>query len=225
MNRMNNKYLPIGSVCNINNGSELLMIVGFKKNGKDYEGLHFPEGTNSTKGNVYFNHDEINELYALGYKNSSSISFSKELLDGGYSNTNTVEEPTTNSSIVDKYIFDENGVVIADNTIPTTTEENTSIFNKYDFDENGVVISDNTISSNVEETNDNIFNKYVFDENGIVIAENRPAVEPTKVEDIPTFGEIEFDSNGVVVSSNDKKPTSRFEFDENGIIVAEHKEG
>lgn len=194
---MNNKYLPIGSVCNINNDSELLMIVGFKKNGKDYEGLHFPEGTNSTKGNVYFNHDEINELYALGYKNSSSISFSKELLAGNYSNSSTEEVvTTTNSSIVDKYIFDENGVIIADNTV----------------------------SSKIE--NDNVFNKYVFDENGIVIAENRPAVEPAKVEDIPSFGEIEFDSNGVIVSSNETTPrTSRFEFDENGIVIAEHKEG
>jgi len=225
MNIMNNKYLPIGSVCNINNDSELLMIVGFKKNGKDYEGLHFPEGTNSTKENVYFNHDEINELYALGYKNADSKSFSKELLDGSNTYTFTVETSSSNASIVDKYFFDENGVIVSDNSVQTKSEENNSIFNKYEFDENGVIISDNSISSNTEENNDNIFNKYVFDENGVVIAENRPAVEPTKVEDIPTFGEIEFDSNGVVVSSNDKKPTSRFEFDENGIIVAEHKEG
>jgi len=222
---MNNKYLPIGSVCNINNDSELLMIVGYKKNGKDYEGLHFPEGTNSTKGNVYFNHDEINELYALGYKNSSSISFSKELLAGSYSNSSTEEVvTTTNSSIVDKYIFDENGIIIADNTVPTKVNENNSIFNKYEFDENGVIIADNTVSSKIE--NDSVFNKYVFDENGIVIAENRPAVEPAKVEDIPSFGEIEFDSNGVIVSSNETTPrTGRFEFDENGIVIAEHKEG
>lgn len=197
---MNNKYLPIGTTCNINSENGLLMIIGFKKNGKDYEAVHYPEGTSGSKGNVYFNHDEINELYALGYKNQDSISYSKKL--------------------------NENGNYVSNETVLSNNESNSSsIVDKYIFDENGIIIADNTVSETKEEPKTSIFDKYVFDENGVVIADNSVGIEPAKVEDVPTFGEIEFDENGVVISKKADTAFSKYEFDENGIIIAEHKEG
>ena len=46
-----NRYLPIGTVCDLNNDDNKYMIVGYKKNGNDYEALPFPAGSTDNAQN------------------------------------------------------------------------------------------------------------------------------------------------------------------------------
>ena len=67
------KYLPIGSVVRLKNGSKLLMIFGRAQidtaKGKvfDYAGCLYPEGNISDKHSFLFNHEDIEELRYRGY--------------------------------------------------------------------------------------------------------------------------------------------------------------
>lgn len=71
-----------------------------------------------------------------------------------------IDKIPSENTIFNRFKFDKNGVVIADNTV--SMPQNVS---GYQFDENGVVVADNTtaIPQNV--------GGYQFDENGVVIAE------------------------------------------------------
>ena len=70
------------------------------------------------------------------------------------------EKSPTQWKIFDDIEFDENGVVVAENTKQL---DNTTLSN-IEFDENGVVIAIN--SESIKN------NKYIFDENGVIISEN-----------------------------------------------------
>ena len=67
------KYLPIGSVVRLKNGSKLLMIFGraqidtAKGEVFDYAGCLYPEGNISDKHSFLFNHEDIEELRYRGY--------------------------------------------------------------------------------------------------------------------------------------------------------------
>ncbi|WP_139904112.1 DUF4176 domain-containing protein [Clostridium thermarum] len=79
------EYLPIGSVVRLFGGTKKLMIYGRKQiqsgaNKKwDYVGCLYPEGNLSEKYNVFFNHNEIEEIYFKGYEDDEEI-YTKELL-------------------------------------------------------------------------------------------------------------------------------------------------
>ena len=74
---MNNleKYLPIGSVVRLKNAKKNVMITGYlvKYDDKiyDYTCCLFPGGIVSLNDVLVFNHDEIEEIYYLGYRNES----------------------------------------------------------------------------------------------------------------------------------------------------------
>jgi len=68
------KYLPVGSVLMLKNGKKRVMITGFvatapETEGKvyDYIGCLYPEGVISSDKNLLFNHDQISEIYYMGY--------------------------------------------------------------------------------------------------------------------------------------------------------------
>ena len=68
------KYLPIGSVVLLENAKKRVMITGFVVQGEetegkvfDYIGCLYPEGVISSEQNLVFNHEQIKEIYYIGY--------------------------------------------------------------------------------------------------------------------------------------------------------------
>ena len=69
------KYLPIGSVVLLKNGKKRVMVTGFvavAKETKDrifnYMGCLYPEGVISSDKNLLFDHDQIDKIYYMGYR-------------------------------------------------------------------------------------------------------------------------------------------------------------
>lgn len=221
------KFLPIGTVCDLVNDSKKYMIIGYNQGGNDYESLSFPIGSTNGLNTTKFNHDSINEIYSLGYKDTESINYVNSL---------------TASSSFDRILqFDENGVVISDGAnIPLVTSSNTLRFDEngvvigepkkddapvsnIKFDENGVVISDGRDSlvenpspvDSLEVSSVSQPRTLKFDENGVVIGEEELVIDNSN--------SLQFDENGVVIGESKKveSPVSNIKFDENGIIISE----
>lgn len=83
---MKEKYLPIGTVVLLNNGTKKIMITGFcavKEDDVnkiyDYRGCPFPEGVLESTGVVLFNHKQIKEICHIGYENPESVDLSDKL--------------------------------------------------------------------------------------------------------------------------------------------------
>ena len=81
---MMNGLLPIGSVVLIGNSVKKVMIVGVcQKGGQekklyDYTGVIFPEGFLDAKKMFLFNHDQISQIYALGYQDAEQLAFKEK---------------------------------------------------------------------------------------------------------------------------------------------------
>lgn len=87
----NNKerFLPIGSVVLLKNGTQKVMITSYcvfpKKNKKeiyDYGGCLYPEGILESDTVAAFNHDMIDKVFFLGYETDDSRELSR-VLNGG----------------------------------------------------------------------------------------------------------------------------------------------
>jgi hypothetical protein len=68
---MTENYLPIGTICKINNIDKEIMIIGYVpiKNEKeifDYSGCLYPEGVLSPEGIIAFNNNDIKEILIQG---------------------------------------------------------------------------------------------------------------------------------------------------------------
>lgn len=86
MNQKYEKYLPIGSVVLLNEGTKRLMITGFcvvpnddKTKVYDYSGCLYPEGVISSDQIALFNHDQIKSIYAIGYSDDEEKKFKDNL--------------------------------------------------------------------------------------------------------------------------------------------------
>lgn len=86
MNQKYEKYLPIGSVVLLNNGTKRLMITGFcvvpnddTTKIYDYSGCLYPEGVISSEQIALFNHDQIKTIYAIGYSDDEEKNFKENL--------------------------------------------------------------------------------------------------------------------------------------------------
>lgn len=255
---MDKKYLPIGTVCTVKGNTKKVMITGFLKtsyNGNlklyDYIGCVYPEGNLISDKQLAFNHEDIENVDFMGYTSELHNNFNNILNSNSISNSESNNVVSNNAS--SQFIFDENGVVIFDNTVKKTEEQNppieSSIKNPFNleykpesdlkinknsesfrFDENGVVIEDNT-AIDLDSKIDSI---YVFDENGFVIEDKSMQVEKNEET---TTGNYQFDENGIVISDNNIKPIemlkedneklelpkNQYQFDENGIVIAEDK--
>ncbi len=250
------RYLTIGSMCDLkgDENNTKYLIIGYKKNGKDYEAVLFPGGTTDGKSSVYFNTDDIDEVYDLGYKDKEAIQYLKQVFEAKILRTfipkqtvskkdeGALSSPTDLYDIKNDYFgievdesknqgekvpftvkdvpetlkfkFDENGVVIADET---AVKKNNASLGKFKFDENGRVVEDNS-TEKVESPKTSSFK---FDENGVVIAD-----ETAIKENNASLGKFKFDENGRVVEDNstekvESSKTSGFKFDENGVVIAD----
>lgn len=97
---MEEKLLPIGTVCTLRNQKKI-MITGFivcnpesPNEIYDYSGCLYPEGTIDSEVNFMFNHDRIEKIDHLGYVNEDETKFKQqldELLNQKISKINTSE--------------------------------------------------------------------------------------------------------------------------------------
>lgn len=83
---MEEKFLPIGTVVLLKNGTKRLMITGFcavakEKEGEvfDYVGCLYPEGVIDSSKTALFNHDQIQKIYSLGYSDEEEKDFKSKL--------------------------------------------------------------------------------------------------------------------------------------------------
>lgn len=247
---MENKYLPIGSICTLKGKNKKVMITGyysveFKGNLtiKDYCGCAYPEGMLLPELVCNFNHTDIETIDFVGYKNDEQKTF-EDLLNRLTGNVSEEEKAKkfhednemflTSNKSYSKLLFDENGVVmIAEPAKPKEPENNT----KYHFDENGTVISverpeqENPFhveykdSKEVKETPSkdwNIFKNIKFDGNGTVVS-----AEVNEEPKENTLNKIEFDENGVVIAANGETlkaqdmPKPQYRFNDDGILISD----
>lgn len=82
------KYLPIGTVCLLKDATKKIMIIGFVAKGKetkdkiyDYIGCIYPEGMLSSEQNLLFNHDQIKDIYYMGYDSKEDKEFKEKLTE------------------------------------------------------------------------------------------------------------------------------------------------
>ena len=83
---MKEKYLPIGTVVTLKEGTKKIMIIGFcpindKKEMFDYTGCPFPEGIIAPDKVVAFNHTSIKEIFHMGIENDETIKFNNVLYE------------------------------------------------------------------------------------------------------------------------------------------------
>lgn len=83
---MKEKYLPIGSVVLLENGSKRVMVNGFcaidPKNPQkifDYSGVLFPEGSLSSDQALLFDHYQISRIDHLGLEDQEEQAFKVKL--------------------------------------------------------------------------------------------------------------------------------------------------
>lgn len=81
-----NNILPIGSVIKLVDEEKLVMIHGrfyINKDKKnfDYVGCIYPNGKITNKELIGFNHEDIEDIYYIGYKNNMEIEFRKRALE------------------------------------------------------------------------------------------------------------------------------------------------
>lgn len=78
------KYLPIGTVVLLKDGSKKAMIIGFcpvTKNGEsfDYSACMFPEGVLNNEKSILFNHENIEMVFFEGYQDEEEQKFARIL--------------------------------------------------------------------------------------------------------------------------------------------------
>ncbi len=83
---MENHFLPIGSVVRLKDSTADVMIAGYlpirsadSKYVWDYSGFKYPMGYVDNDEIYCFNHDQIEEIQALGYQDKEQFAFFEEL--------------------------------------------------------------------------------------------------------------------------------------------------
>lgn len=83
---MRDKFLPIGSVVLLSGGTKKAMITGFcsisdddKTKIYDYCGCIYPEGYLTSNQICLFNHDQIEEIFFIGYEDEEEKEFKESL--------------------------------------------------------------------------------------------------------------------------------------------------
>ena len=82
------KFLPIGTVVLLKKAKAKVMITGFLTSGGesqsyiyDYCGCIFPIGIYTNESTLVFNHDDIKDVYYIGYSDKKTKEFNKSLLE------------------------------------------------------------------------------------------------------------------------------------------------
>lgn len=178
------KYLPIGTICTVREYSKKVIIVGYyaiQYNGNvnmyDYKGYSYPEGLLLDNKSIYFNHSDIIKIDFMGFKNDDYNKFNNILLG------QNSDEQLRNKTLETKgnFKFDENGVVVYDP------------FNK-DYYKSEIKVSDNVEKDKSIDIDNPFYKKY----------EEKSEKESTDAGKWPIFKNIVFDENGIVVSAEER---------------------
>ena len=178
---IDDKFLPIGTICKVNKSNHLVMIDGYLPvdyNDKiiiyDYSGCIYPEGLLKRNLNISFNHSDIIEIVYIGYKNNDF-----DTLNSILKGQSTDKINNENNTLFKNIEFDENGVVIfaTKNSEPELTK--TEVINE----------------NNLSEVKNPFLNNY----SNNIIVENKAEQDSSQW---PIFTNIKFDENGIVVSSD-----------------------
>ena len=88
MNKIKEKFLPIGTVVMLKGGEKRIMIAGFcaiekndeeKKKVWDYSGCMYPEGFLSSDRTLLFDHEQIETIYHYGFIDEEEEAFKEKL--------------------------------------------------------------------------------------------------------------------------------------------------
>ena len=80
-------WLPIGSVVRTEGAVRKLMVIGRIVTTEeedavyDYVGVPYPEGVSGSDQMYFFNRDQIEELFFIGFQDSEALEFQSEVLD------------------------------------------------------------------------------------------------------------------------------------------------
>ena len=84
---MYKNMLPIGSVVRTVDAERRLMVIGRivtteeKDVISDYVGTPYPEGVSGSDNFYFFNRDQIEELYFIGFQDQEALEFQSAVLD------------------------------------------------------------------------------------------------------------------------------------------------
>ncbi len=84
---MYKNMLPIGSVVRTEGAVRKLMVIGRIVTTEeedaiyDYVGVPYPEGVSGSDRMFFFNRDQIEELYFVGFQDPEALEFQAEVLD------------------------------------------------------------------------------------------------------------------------------------------------
>lgn len=84
---MYKNLLPVGSVVLLKGGDKRIMICGRiqTRNGDDkiydYSACYYPEGIISPKNIFFFNRDEIDEVFFIGFQDTEELAYRANVLD------------------------------------------------------------------------------------------------------------------------------------------------
>ena len=84
---MYKNMLPIGSVVRTEGAVRKLMVIGRIVTTEeedavyDYVGVPYPEGVSGSDQMYFFNRDQIEELFFIGFQDSEALEFQSEVLD------------------------------------------------------------------------------------------------------------------------------------------------
>ncbi len=80
------RFLPLGTVVLLKNGTKKIMITGYCCIGQeykdkvfDYSGCMYPEGVINSNQVLMFNHDQIDKVFYVGYTDVESKEFGEHL--------------------------------------------------------------------------------------------------------------------------------------------------
>lgn len=86
MEKIQDKYLPIGTVARLRGGDKRVMIIGFcciaddkKEKVWDYMGCVYPEGVMTSKNTLMFDHDQIEEISQVGLSDDEEKEFKEKM--------------------------------------------------------------------------------------------------------------------------------------------------
>ena len=238
------RYLPIGSVCSIDNSNNKYMVIGYKKNDFDFVSVLYPDGFLDKDNLIYFNEGQITEIYSLGYKDEYGIMYSKKInieekpvveIQSGdgveedksvFEGTYEIDEdvPELTNEIVEE---SDNKPVDVDelvqNEATNTQDEMTIIKNDspYIFNSEGLVVAIKP-EEKKEETKEESVSPYVFDENGTIIAVNMPSTESKEQEQVQSTSPYVFDENGTIIAVNEPTTETQQEVQEQQVEKVEN---
>mgnify|MGYP004614868927 CR=1 FL=1 len=241
---MNEKCLPIGTVCTLKGKNKKVMITGFYSvefSGnlkiKDYCGCVYPEGLLLPEQTCSFNHTDIEHIDFKGYTNQEQLVFERRLKGlTGDEEAAAAEFHAKNDMVLasnksySKLLFDENGVVMiaeeAKTPVKSSKQESVKLEVENPFHKE-YATSSAPVSAKPSADWKIFNNGLAFSEDGTVVADATNLEEKKK----QSLNDIKFDENGVVVavntvdevSSNFKANASNIKFDENGVVISEEK--